>query len=279
MATPVSPPKQNQSAKRDFLSDVQTGGSGLPPRIVLHGVEGIGKSSMFAYAPNPIYLMSSGETGLETLIDSGRLPEIPHFPECLSWSDLIQMVESLTEQEHDYKTLVIDTLNGGERLCHEHVCKREYNGDWGEKGFASYQRGYDVSLADWRLFLNALDKLRSEKKMIVVCLVHTKVTSFKNPEGPDYDRYAPDMHHKTWSLTHKWADMVLFANFHTEVSTDKGRSKGQGGRQRIVHTERHASYDAKNRHGLPEEISMGNSGQDAWTNLYSAVKTAKKGGE
>ena len=50
--------------------------------------------------------------------------------------------------------------------------------------------------------------------------------------------------------------MVLFANYKTfAVATDKEgkKFKAQGG-QRIMYTQHHPCWDAKNRDGLPEEI-------------------------
>lgn len=274
MATNATRPTRSA---RDWSTEVKTTGNKLPSRLIVHGVEGVGKTSFAAYAPKPIFLMARGETGLETLIDSQRIGEVPHLPEIEDWSELLSAIEWLTQSEHPHKTLVIDTINGGERLCHEHVCQRDFGNKWGKDGFTSYMTGYDVSLADWRELLFALDKLRKEKRMGIVGLCHTKVTPFRNPEGADFDRYAPDMHHKTWGLTHKWADHVLFANFFTDVAEEGGRKKGKGGQDRVLYTERHAAYDAKNRAGLPEEIGMGKSGQDAWTNFVTAMKT--KGGE
>jgi hypothetical protein len=198
-----------------------------------------------------------------------------------AWNDVLSAVDWLTTAEHDYRTLCIDTLNGIERLNHENVCNRDYGGDWGERGFTGYSRGFEVALADWRELLAALDTLRETKRIAVICLVHTKVTPFHNPEGADYDRYGPDMHHKTWNLTHRWADTVLFANYFTEVVTEKSnakKGKGFGGQQRMIYTERHAAFDAKNRSGLPETISMGTSGEQAWENFISAVKAAREGG-
>lgn len=259
--------------KRDFLGEVKMSGQGLPNRVVLHGVEGVGKTSFGANAPRPIFLMARGETGLETLIDSGRVVQTPHFPETQSWGDVLGAVRSLIASEHEFKTLVIDTLNGIERLCHEEVCRRDFKGDWTDKGFMGFMRGYEVSLADWREFLSLLDQLRAERRMSILVLAHTKVGTFKNPEGPDFDRYQVDMHHKTWSLTHKWADMVLFANYFTLASKDDGgRIKGMGGQERVLYTERHASYDAKNRHGLPGEIAMGSSGNEAWGSFVAALR-------
>lgn len=268
------------------LADVTKAGSGLPNRYIIHGVEGVGKTSLPAFAPDPFYIQSRGETGLETLIDARQLPEIPHFPQCETAGELFNQIDFLTTGEHEFKTLVIDTLNGVERLIHEEVCKRDFGDDWSKNGFYSYQVGYDTSLSEVRKLLGALDRLRELRRMSIVCLAHTKVKPFKNPEGPDFDRYQPDMHEKTWGLCHKWADAVLFINYETfvDVGKQKGsdatkKGKATSTQSRIMHTVRHAAYDAKNRFGLPEEIDMGTSGQEAWTNLRAALTTARTNGK
>ena len=259
------------AARTDWRSSIKTKGDGTPNRVVLHGVEGVGKTSFGAQAPAPIFIMARGETGLEKLIDNRRVDDTPHFPETQSWSDLLSQLEFLKTSDHDYKTVVIDTLNGCERLCHEHVCQQQYNGVWGKNGFTSYQQGYEVALSDWRSFLTSLDEINRSRKMSVLCLCHTKVAPFRNPEGADYDRYEPDMHRKTWGLTHKWADIVGFLNFETFVDDSGGRSKAAGGQSRMLYFEHHAAYDAKNRHGLPAEISGGKSAAEAWANFVKAL--------
>ncbi len=264
------------------LSAIRSEGAGLPNRYILHGVEGWGKTSFGAKFPKPIFIQSRGETGLQTLIDANQLPPTAHFPESSAWENVLGIVESLTVGEHEYKTLVIDTLNGAERLCHEYVCQRDFSGEWGDKGFASYQKGPEVSLSEWRLLLSALDRLRETKKMTIVCLLHTKVQKFSNPEGADFDRYQPDVDKRTWGLTSKWADVVLFGNFESAVvavkenkKTGEQKGKGVGGQVRMIYTERHAAYDAKNRLGLPNEISAGESPDETWANFKSAVMVAR----
>jgi hypothetical protein len=244
---------------------------------VLHAVEGWGKTSLAAKAPKPIFVQSRGETGLETLVQAGMLPETPRFPECKSWRDILDAVDVLTEEDHPYKTFVLDTGNGAERLCHEAVCVRDFGNDWGEKGFLSYGKGPEVSVADWLLLLQKLDKLRETKRMTIFVLFHTRVTGFKNPEGADYDRYQPEMHKTTWAATAKWADAILFGNFETVVDTKrKSDAKGKGTiKRRVLYTERSAAFDAKNRMGLPIEIDMGDSPDEAWGNLSGALKEAR----
>lgn len=256
---------------------MQTGGSSLPNRYVLHGREGWGKTSFAAMMPNPFFIQTKGETGLDTLISAGQLPETPHLPEIVEWSEFMDALEWVRENSNGYKTLVIDALNGAERLCHEHVCKRDFNGDWTDKGFMGYMRGYEVALADWRLFLGLMDAIRTERRMTTVFICHTKVATFKNPEGADFDRYQPDLTPRTWALTHKWADVVMFGNFEAvvgQVTENKktGAQKGKAMAQnRILLTESHAAYDAKNRLGLDSEIEMGSSPQEAWANFKAAV--------
>lgn len=280
MATPVSRlPKSGQLPKLT-LADISTKGSGLPNRYILYAVEKWGKTSLGAKFPAPIFLQSRGETGLETLMDAGLLPETPHFPEITDWETALGAVRLLRESDHKYKTLVIDTANGLERLCHEHVCAKYYNSDWGPNGFAAYGRGYESAATEWRMLLTDLDALRMDRKMTILLLFHAEIKTFKNPEGSDYDRYRPAAHDKTWNLTHKWADVVLFGNYEATVQGDSSnvnrKGKAFGGQIRLLYTQRTAAYDAGNRLGLPVEIEMGNSVDDAWQNFSKAVKEARK---
>lgn len=236
----------------------------------------MGKSSLVGNAPDAVVMPTRQEETWDLLKRTGAVPaDLPVLPTPQSWGDVLGILSSLLEDEHGFRLLGIDTIGGCERLCHEHVCAQHFKGDWGERGFAGYQRGYEVALAEWREFLGLLDRLRDHRQMRVVLLGHTRIKQWRNPEGPDFDRYTVDVHDKTWALTHKWADAVLLANYYVETEQDNGkRAKGRGGQQRFIYTEHSAAYDAKNRLGLPSEISMGNSGLEAWTNLRDAIAAA-----
>lgn len=230
-----------------------------------------------------MFVQSRGETGLQTLINANRLKPTPSFPEAQAWEEIIGSCRALLQEPHEYRTLAIDTLNGAERLCHEYTCAQYFNNDWTDKGFASYQKGPEVALSEWRQLLGLLDELRAQRKMTVVALCHTKIAPYKNPLGPDYDRFQPDVDKRTWSLTAKWADAILFGNFETAVTavkenkrTGEQKGKGIGGNVRILYTERTAAYDAKNRLGLPPEIEMGESPEQAWQNFLSALKSGRE---
>lgn len=256
---------------RDFANMVTGEGSGLPSRIMLHGVEGIGKTSFGAAAPTPIILQAQGETGLETLIDAGQLPATDHFPEMRSWADILGSLDWLSTGKHEFKTLVIDTVNGIQQSAFDYIIQRDYKGD--PKQFAAYARGKVPFAQEWRRFLNSLDRVR-RAKMSILLLAHTDVVAYKNPEGEDYDRYIPQMMDVAWKLTVKWCDAVLFALYDVQVKDRTGTNEN---RQRTIHTQECPAWVAKNRFGLPESIPMGNSGVEAWGNFISALKGAKNG--
>ena len=108
------------------------------PRIIVHAVEGFGKTTLGAHTRDPCILMARGETGYDTLLSAGRVPAVV-ADEVLTWRDLVAWLERLINDHRGINTLVLDGLGGFERLCHEHVCARDFNGDWSERGFASYQ--------------------------------------------------------------------------------------------------------------------------------------------
>ncbi|MBN1456573.1 MAG: AAA family ATPase [Sedimentisphaerales bacterium] len=247
-----------------------TEGKFQPPKVVLNGVEGWGKTSCGAFAPKPAILMAKGETGYLTLLGAGSVPSVPNTI-INSWPELIGFLDvQIGTEELVYKTLILDAVGGFEKLCHELVCRRDFKGDWGEKGFASFQKGYDVSVNDWLGMLHRLDKLNAKGVMIIM-LGHTQIRPFKNPMSEDFDRYVCDIHHKTWSVTHKWADAVLFGTYVTVVDKISGRAKGIGGAERIVYTERRDAFDAKNRYGMPERIEIPDDSSKIWSTIWKHI--------
>jgi len=224
--------------------------------------------------------LSPGETGLHTLIDAGLLSDVPNL-EVHDWESVLGIVDELTTKETPYQTLVVDVIDGIEKLACQHVCDTDYQGDWSERGFMGYQRGYSAMAAGpWRGLLASLDKLREVRRMAIILLAHTGVGNFANPNGADYSRFLPDMHKSAWQLTYGWADIVLFGDRDIIVEKERkndAKGKATGGSIRTMHTEYDAAFDAKNRHNLAPEIDMGESGKEAWTNFIAAIKAGRNG--
>ena len=255
---------------------VTRAGSGLPSRIVMHGVEGIGKTTFGAYAPDPLFLLTRQETGLLTLIDNGRVPGRDHMGECPDWFHLLRMVDyAINSKDVRNKTFVIDVLGGAARLCEEHVCNRDFKAEW--SNYTAYGKGPEQAVGEWLRLFTKLDELRAKKRMGIILLAHTIVKPFKNPEGDDYDRYVPEMHEKLWRVAAKWADIILFGNFETFAKKERGelKAKGTSTGRRILYSQRTAAFDAKNRVGLPEEIEMGERPDEAFASFAAQMKLAR----
>jgi hypothetical protein len=245
-------------------------------RFVLNGVEGVGKTSTGAFAPKPGIIQVGTETGYETLRNAELVPDVMAVT-VQSWDDLLAVLDNVQGIE----TLVLDAVGGAERLCHEAVCQREFGGQWGEKGFNSFQKGFDVAITDWLKLLVKLDALK-DAGIDILLLSHAKVTTFKNPAGPDYDKYVADCHAKTWAVTHRWADAVLFMKFYTIVEggnigdADKKikakKGKGIGGTQRILYCEHRDAWDAKNRFGLPESLDIPDEPSQVWSTIINSMQ-------
>jgi len=242
-----------------------------PPRIVLNAVEGFGKTSFAAYAPNPAILMSAGETGYETLLGAKRVPAVPAV-RVSTWNELIAHLTGISVAEDvPYKNICLDAIGGFEKLLHDEVCRRDFGGKYGDDGFMAYHKGYAQALPDWQKMLGLLDKIRDRHAAGIILISHAHVRPFKNPVGADFDQYASNLHPKTWAITAKWSDAVLFGNFLTitdDINDD--RAKGVGGTERVIYTERRDAWEAKNRYGLPAEIKVGDEKQ-VWKQVIDAM--------
>lgn len=274
-APPPPPPRANGSS-----AVATTGFSTLPrrkvgKRLIIPGVEGVGKTSMCAFVEGAAGIMAGNETGYETLRDAGRVPDIPMI-HTTDWNHLMAEVCALNAADTlPFSMLFLDAMSGIERMNHQYVCDTKFGGDWGEKGFTSFQKGYDVSVGPWLALLGELDLL-AKRGVDIVILAHILVKPFKNPMGEDFDRYVVDCHHKTWGVTHKWADATLFLNFLTDVrEKEPGKKKGIGGTTRIMYTERRDAFDAKNRYGLPEMITMPDDPAQMWATLEYYIEQGK----
>ena len=258
----MSPAMSRPSGKMT-LAGVRKGVLSSPIRALIYGVEGVGKSSFAACAPNPIFLCS--EAGTNYL-------DVSRFATADSFNDVQDALQVLIDEEHPYESTVIDTLDWLEPFVWRTVVKNASPNKEGKRPKSidevggGYNKGYEVALDYWRQFLSKLETLRTVKGMHVILISHAWVKPFSNPAGPDFDRYELKLHKKAAGLFKEWADDVLFATFDTYTSTQKGETKGRQGATRIIHTEHRATHDAKNRCGLPEQLPLN------WGSYFSAWK-------
>lgn len=232
-----------------FLDKVQRGKQRKPRRTVIYGTHGIGKTTWAAQWPSPIVIQT--EDGCSDL-DVASFPLATELME--AWQPIIELGGSV---EHEFKTLVIDSVDWLEILIHAEVCKR---GDKKAITDFDYGKGYGSATKIFDSILKALNCVR-DAGMHVVLIGHCEIKKFTEPGLESYDRYTPKLHKDASALVQEWADEVLFANYKRMVrSEDQGFGKKRGiaigGNDRILYTTEGPGHLAKNRLGLPDEITM-----------------------
>ena len=252
-----------------LIQQIHSGPRHAPPRLMIHGTEGIGKSTTAAQAPKPIFIQT--EDGL------GQI-DCDSFPLARSFGDVVAALSALYAEKHDYQTVVIDSLDWLERLIWDLLCE-QYGVSSIEKVDGGYAKGYTHALTQWREILNGLDALRNERGMCVILLGHSKVEKFEDPEHSAYDRYSPRLHKQANALITEWADAVLFATRKIITKTEDagfGRDRtvaaglGKDGGERILRCVGSPSCIAKNRYSLPAELPL------SWAALMDAMLVTPK---
>jgi hypothetical protein len=184
-----------------------------PPRMLILGVEKIGKSSFAAGAPDCVFIPIKKEEGIDSL-------NVAKFPAVDSFDGLIEAIKLLGEGGHDFKTVVIDSATALEYIIWEAVCEENQVASI-ELAGGGYGKGYGFALDKWKTLLDYLDYLRDECAMSVIFIGHVKVKTFNDPERPSYDQYQFDINEKVAHLIMRWADFIGFANKNIGVVEEK----------------------------------------------------------
>ena len=224
-------------------------------RVVLYGVESVGKSTFAAQFPNPLFLdIEQGTSHLN--VDRCDIS---------SWK---QLTESLAEAKvTDYQTIVIDSADWAERLCVEDLLASSKKTSIEDFGFG---KGWVMVAERMSRMLASIDTLIDAGKNVVL-IAHSKIVRFEAPDAlAAYDRYELKLSKQSSPLLKEFADELWFLRFKTKVSTSEtGKGKGIGGKERILLTTHSAAYDAKTRSGLAEELPL------EWASVSHLFATAK----
>ena len=231
-----------------LLQQITTGKAAQPPRIMIYGSEGIGKSTFAANAPKTVFIQT--EDGLGE-IDCAKFPLVGTF------DDMVAQLKAIRDEQHEYQTLAIDSLDWLERIIWDRVCA-DYGVKCIEKADGGYGKGYTHALTYWRQVISLLNEIRERRKMAVILVAHAKVERFEDPEHPAYDRYTPRLHKAACSLVCEWVDAVLFATRRMRVDSDTGKAApvGADGGERILRSFGSPACIAKNRYRLPPEMEL-----------------------
>jgi len=239
-----------------------------PQKILLYGVQGLGKTTFGATFESPILARTE---------DGAAAIDIPTFPELITdYYSLYEATQSL-KGEHQFKTLVIDSLDWLEPIVWAYTCQQHEQENIESFG---YGKGYVHALNYWRQLQGYFDDLRFHRGMDIVLIAHAEIKRFESPESESYDRYQIKLHNRASALWQEWADMVLFCNYQARVEKEKQgfnkeKARGTGQGERLIYTEERPAFLSKNRWGLPPSIYIG---QDkTWSGFHQALNAATGG--
>lgn len=213
-------------------------------RVLIYGENGIGKSTLAAQFPKPIFLNLEDGIGDLDCDSTGVIRSVSEF---YQW--LMHLVET------DYETIVVDTADWLEKLIFAEVAAEANKKTIDDIG---YGKGYQSVELKWKSLFDGFAFLWGQNRHIVFTC-HEMIEKFVNPEGDSYNYWRPSLHVKGSGCVTEWCDEVLFLRYRTNTITkEEGfgakRAVAIGGKERFMCCTKSAAHEAKNRLGMPDEL-------------------------
>ena len=225
------------------MYEIRRGATQKPIRCVVYGPEGVGKTTFAASWPGAVLI---------DVEDGSGHYDVARFPRPESWTILKDELMA-AKATPEVGTLVIDTADAAEALCTAAVLKDKKWSNIEDPGFG---KGYAYLASQYAKMLELLDDVVAAGKNVVL-VAHAQIRKFEQPdELGAYDRWELKLQKKCAALVKEWCDLLLFANYETDVMTNKEtkKVKARGGKRRVMYASHTASWDAKNRLGLADEM-------------------------
>lgn len=238
------------------LSSLSRPTAGRPIIATLFSEPGLGKTTLAAMFPKPVFIRA--EDGTASL--DGH-PDAMLFPVAKSTGDIFDAIEALATQDHDRKTLVVDSVTQFEKIATREIIDAEPNPK--AKNMAAAHGGYgkafgmlDKKHQDLR---EAADYLVTERGMNVVFIAHATTEELDLPDVDKYSRYTIQLHkNRQYDCVHHYAnnaDMVAFVRLKTLLrGTEGGKKRAISDGEREIICFPVASNISKNRFNITEAI-------------------------
>jgi hypothetical protein len=225
-----------------------------PCVVTITGDAGVGKTRLAATWPKPIFIRA--EDGMKSIPKDKRPPA---FPALGGVDDLWEQLKWLLREEHDFKTLVIDSVTQLETMFAEYIVA---NDDKGATSLATacggYGAGYRALGAMHGRQRQAAKLLMERKGMHIVFIAHSDIAKIDPPDGDPYSRYELRLHKLSETHYVDNVDMVAYLRLETFLkgSRDDKLKKAVSDGTRIAICHSGPSQVSKNRFGIDEPVTL-----------------------
>jgi len=200
----------------------------------VYGCQKIGKSEMASQFPNALFFEC--EPGLGEL----SVYKIPTY----TWPDLLDACKLVAAGDHNFKTVVIDTVDNAFKYCSDYVNAKhniEYEGDLG------HGKGWAFVKNEWHRVLTRLAGL----PVGLVLISHAVDKRIETRTG-EYTKTQPSLPDRARQVVLGLVDMILFCD-----TIAKKDEQGNVIVQRVIRTKPHPTWEAGDRTGrLPETLPL-----------------------
>lgn len=220
-----------------------------PVMAVVAGEQGLGKTSLGALMPNPVMIRTEdGASAIEGM-------NVQMFPVAKSTTDVYEQIKMLATEEHEFKTLIVDSTTAFDALAVLEIQTRNKTANLSacDGGFGG---GYHSVRAEHEKLYNRCKRLSQEKRMNVVFISHTETEELNPPDAEAYTRYNIQLtSSKSVDCSKVYTnncDLVAFMKMVTYVVEGKAKSDGS----RIITCYPSASHVSKNRYGITDDLAF-----------------------
>tara|TARA_R110000772_G_scaffold158008_1_gene269240 strand:- start:736 stop:1560 length:825 start_codon:yes stop_codon:yes gene_type:complete len=216
------------------------------------GDSGLGKTTTAASFPNPIVIRA--EDGLQAIPEAIR-PQA--FPVLTSVDDLWEQITALVKEEHDYKTVIIDSVTALERLFMNYVIESDPKKPKSiNQALGGYGAGLSAVATLHQRVRKACGILNERKGMHVIFIAHADTETLELPDQDPYTRYNLRLGKKSNAPYVDDSDFVGFLKLETFTQGDGERKKAVSTGDRLLVTYATASNVSKNRYGITDDIPV-----------------------